>query len=122
MRTGNYPFVLDKNLEKLKKTKDVREDLKNFGFEKEVERVSKKNIRAGRGKARGRRYKIRKGPLIIVSKQSEVMKATDNLLGIDIVDVKNLNISMLAPGKVPGRLTLWTQGAIETLEKERLFR
>lgn len=118
----NYPFVLDKNFENLKKTKDVREALKNFGFENELERVGKKNIRAGRGKARGRRYKIRKGPLIIVSKQSEVMKATDNLLGIDIVNVKNLNIAMLAPGKVPGRLTLWTQGAIETLEKERLFR
>jgi len=117
----NYPFVLDKDFENLKKTKEVREALKNFGFEKELERVDKRSIRAGRGKARGRKYKIKKGPLIIVSKQSNVIKATGNLLGIEIVNVKNLNIGLLAPGEVPGRLTLWTQGAIETLEKEKLF-
>ena len=100
-------------------TSDV---LKNFGLEKELERVSKKSIRAGRGKTRGRKYKIKKGPLLIVSKQSDVIKAVSNIPGIDIVNVKNLNVEMLAPGEVPGRLTLWTVSAIENLEKEKLFR
>ena len=38
------------------------------------------------------------------------------------VNVKNLNVELLAPGEVPGRLTLWTVSAIENLEKEKLFR
>ena len=42
--------------------------------------------------------------------------------GIDIVNVKDLNVELLAPGKIPGRLTLWTASAVEVLEKEKLFR
>lgn len=118
----NYPFVLNENFEDLKKTKEVRDVLKNFGLEKELERVDKKNIRAGRGKTRGRKYKIKKGPLIVISKQSNVIKAISNIPGVDIVNVKNLNVEMLTPGTVPGRLTLWTVSAIENLEKEKLFR
>jgi len=118
----NYPFALNDSFEDLKKTKEVRDVLKNFGLEKELERVSKKSIRAGRGKARGRKYKIKKGPLLIVSKQSDVIKAISNIPGVDIVNVKNLNVELLAPGEVPGRLTLWTVSAIENLEKEKLFR
>jgi large subunit ribosomal protein L4e len=116
-----YPFVLDKNFEDLKKTKEVRDVLKNFGLGKELERIDKKKIRAGRGKTRGRRYRMKKGPLIVISKQSSVTKAIDNIPGVEIVDVKNLNAELLAPGEVPGRLTLWTLSAIETLEKEKLF-
>ena len=50
------------------------------------------------------------------------MKAADNIPGIDVVKVNDINVELLAPGKVPGRLTLWTAGAIEALEKEKLFR
>ncbi len=30
--------------------------------------------------------------------------------------VKNLNAELLAPGAHPGRLTLWTNGALEQLD------
>ncbi len=118
----NYPFVLDKKFEELSKTKDVIGALKFFGFEKELDRVKEKKIRAGRGKVRGRKYITKRGPLIIVSEKSKITKAADNIPGVDVVNVKDLNIELLAPGQVPGRLTLWTKGAIETLEKENLFR
>ncbi len=118
----DYPFVIDKKFEELSKTKEVRGILKAFGLEKELERVNKKKIRSGRGKSRGRKYKTGKGPLIVVSKEVNAIKAADNIPGIDIVNVKEINAELLAPGKVPGRLTLWTTGAIETLEKEKLFR
>jgi large subunit ribosomal protein L4e len=118
----SYPFVIDKKFEELSRTKEVKEILKAFGLEKELERVCRKNIRSGKGKSRGRKYKTGKGPLIVVSKKSNVMKAADNIPGIDIVNVKEINVELLAPGNVLGRLTLWTTGAIETLEKEKLFR
>tara|TARA_Y100000310_G_scaffold342247_1_gene444619 strand:- start:27115 stop:27921 length:807 start_codon:yes stop_codon:yes gene_type:complete len=118
----NYPFILDKKFEDLSKTREVMQSLNAFGLSKELERVDKKIIRSGKGKHRGRKYKTKKGPLIVVSKQGKIMKAADNIPGIEIINVKNLNASVLAPGEVPGRLTLWTTGAIETLEKEKLFR
>lgn len=118
----NYPFILDKKFEDLIKTKEVADSLKKLGLENELERVGKKSIRAGKGRARGRKYTVKKGPLIVVSKESNIMKAAGNLLGVDVVKVKDLNAEVLAPGKVPGRLTLWTIGAIEMLEKENLFK
>ena len=118
----DYPFVIDKKFEELSKTKEVRDVLKAFGLEKELERADKKKIRSGKGKSRGRKYKTGKGPLIVVSKQGNVIKAADNIPGIDVVNVKEINVELLAPGNVPGRLTLWTAGAIEILEKEKLFR
>ncbi|MDP6600168.1 MAG: 50S ribosomal protein L4 [Candidatus Woesearchaeota archaeon] len=118
----NYPFVLNKKFEELVKTKEVLSSLKSLGFEKELERVGEKNVRSGKGKTRGRKYKTKIGPLIVTSKESSITKAASNIPGIDIVNVKNLNIELLAPGEFSGRLTLWTMGAIETLEKEKMFR
>ena len=42
-------------------------------------------------------------------------------IGIDIVKVNALNAELLAPGAVPGRLTLFTEQALTKLEKEKLF-
>ena len=49
------------------------------------------------------------------------MKCASNIPGIDIVEVKNINAELLAPGAVPGRLTIWSEAAIEKLGKEKLF-
>jgi len=118
----NYPFIIDEKFEDLSRTKNVIEALKALGLDKELYRVDKRKTRAGKGKVRGRKYKTKKGPLIVVSKKSNIMKAADNILGVNIVNVKDLNVEMLAPGELPGRLTLWTASAIKILEKERLFR
>ena len=118
----NYPFILDDKFESIYKTKDVVKTLRTLDFEKELGRVKEKNIRAGKGKSRGRKYKKKKGPLIIVSKMCKAYKAASNIPGIDVVDVKNLNIESIAPGAEAGRLTLWTSGAINILEKDGLFK
>jgi len=117
----NYPFIVDSKFENLNKTKEVVKTLKDLGLEKELERVSVKKVRAGKGKHRGRKYKTKKGPLIVVSKDEKIGKAAVNIPGVDIVNVKKLNAEFLAPGAVPGRLTLWTKPAIEALKKEKMF-
>jgi len=117
----SYPFALDKKFEDISKTKDVVAVLKGFGLEKELNRTSKKTVRAGKGKARGRKYKAKKGPLIVVSKKCSIVKAAGNVPGIDVADVKSLNAELLAPGAVLGRLTLWTKSAIEVLTEKKLF-
>jgi len=117
----NYPFVLESGLESLDKTKQVIEFFNKIGFEKELERSSKKTIRAGRGKLRGRKYKKTIGPLLVVSKECKLEKAARNIPGINIVKVNALNAEILAPGAAPGRAALFTQAALEKLEKEKLF-
>jgi large subunit ribosomal protein L4e len=119
---NSYPFVLDEKFESLDKTKKVIESFEKLGLQEELQRISDKNIRAGKGKSRGRKYKSSKGPLIVVSKNNQLGKAVANIPGIDIIDVKNLNAELLAPGGRPGRLTLWTSAAISALEKESMFK
>ena len=118
----DYPFILDDKFESLGKTKEVVKALENLGFGKELERVQKKKVRAGKGKSRGRKYQKKKGPLIVVSNTSKLMEAASNIPGIDIVLVKNINAELLAPGAKPGRLTLWTSAAINMMDKEKLFK
>jgi large subunit ribosomal protein L4e len=57
------------------------------------------------------------GPLIVVSKNKGLFKAAGNLSGLNVTTVNDLNAEMLAPGTHPGRLTLWSNNAIEQLDK-----
>lgn len=110
------PLIVTNDIEKLKKTKDVEEALIQLGVLSDVYRVREsRKIRAGKGKRRGRRLKQAVGPLIVVAENKGVMEAARNIPGVDIVTVKDLNAEILAPGAHPGRLTIWTEGAIEKL-------
>ena len=73
------------------------------------------DVRAGKGKRRGRKMKQAVGPLIVVVDGKSLVNAASNLPGVDVTTVSNLNTEMLAPGTHPGRLTVWTNGAIEKL-------
>lgn len=117
----HYPFLVETALEQSAKTKDVIIALEKLGFGEELVRADKKKIRGGRSKFRGRRYKKAKGPLLVVSGPCNLQKAAQSIPGIDIVAVKNINAELLAPGTKPGRLTLFTEAAIEKMAKEKLF-
>jgi large subunit ribosomal protein L4e len=57
------------------------------------------------------------GPLLVVAENKGIMEAAQNIPGVDIAVVANLNAELLAPGTRPGRLTIWTNGAIEKLNQ-----
>jgi large subunit ribosomal protein L4e len=57
------------------------------------------------------------GPLIVVAQNKGIFDAASNIIGVEVATVNNLNTEMLAPGTHAGRLTLWTNGAIEKLDK-----
>ncbi len=116
-----YPFIIDDSFESLKKTKEVRTALNTLGFDKELLRVKEKKVRAGKGKARGRKYKKKVGPLFVVSEDCDLVKSAKNLAGIEVVTVKNINAKLLAPGTEPGRAALFTKKSIEILKAEKLF-
>ena len=117
----NYPFIIENKIESLKKTKQVKDVLKKIGLEKELSRINERTIRSGKGKKRGRKYKSKAGPLIIVSKECALLKAAKNIAGINVRQVKSLNAKSLAPSANPGRLAIWTQDAIKELENKKLF-
>jgi len=116
-----YPFLISADFEKIDKAKNFKQALEKLGLKEELGRSSKKTVRAGKGKSRGRKYRKRTGPLIVVSGKCSLLKAGTNLPGVDIVEVNKLNAKLLAPGSTLGRLTLLTDGAIEKLSKEKLF-
>jgi len=114
-------IVLDGKFEELVKSKDVNKLLNTIGYEKELERIAVKKIRAGKGKNRGRPYRKKRGPLLVVSQKCPLVKAARNLQGVDICTVKDLNVELLAPGTDAGRLTIWSDRALDIMEKEKLF-
>ena len=116
-----FPLLLESKLESIKKIKDIKDLFKRLGLEDELIRTSVKKVRAGKGKMRGRRYNKKTGPLIIVSEKCELEKSAKNIPWTNIIQVDMLNAELLAPGTNPGRLTIYTEKAIERLRKEKLY-
>jgi large subunit ribosomal protein L4e len=112
----DFPLIVTDSIEELTKTSEVEAALTNLGVLSDLYRVkTSRKIRAGKGKRRGRKTKQATGPLIVVVEKSALFDAASNIPGVTLAKVKDLNTEMLAPGTHPGRLTLWTNGAIEQL-------
>lgn len=104
----NLPIVIEDQFAKLK-TKEFLDSLKKILGELYNISIIKKNIRAGIGKMRGRKYKNNAGLLFVVSN-----KEKNKIKGIETVKVKNLRVSDIASGGA--RLTMFTEKAVEELE------
>ena len=112
----HVPLVIEDKMQDISKIKEVRVILEKLGLKKELERCAKKKVRAGRGTTRGRKYKVKKGPLIVVGNDNGVIKASRNLAGVDVIEAGNLSVSMIAPGAHAGRLCLWTESAVKMMD------
>jgi len=111
------PLVLDTSIESTNKTSKAKEILQAVGAYDDVEKVAaSKQIRAGKGKMRNRRYVQRRGPLIIYKSNDGVEQAFRNLPGVEICCVDRLNLLQLAPGGHMGRFCVWSQAALDSLE------
>jgi large subunit ribosomal protein L4e len=113
----HIPLVFEDDFQKIAKTSEAIKILELAGLKEELARCSEKKVRAGRGKMRGRRYKSKKGPIVIISKDEGARKALENIPGIDVFLTKELNVSCLAPGTHPGRLAIFTKSAIVEMKE-----
>lgn len=112
------PMVVTDDIQELKRAKEFEEALALLGLADDVTRVrNSRKIRAGKGKHRGRKMKQAVGPLIVIAENKGLQEAAANIPGIDVALVQTLNAEMLAPGTHAGRLTVWTFGALEQLNK-----
>lgn len=97
---------------------DVVALLEKFGLKEELDKVREtRKVRAGQGKYRNRRYKTRKGPLIVYGNDDRLItRSARNVPGVDVCHVDRLNLLQLAPGGHLGRLIIWTRQAFERLD------
>ncbi len=110
------PLVVSNDVEKVTASSEASKILKNLKIWDDVERASKRRNRGGRGSIRGRPHKRPVSALLVVEKKQTVQRAFRNLPGVKVVEAASLNVCDLAPGTHPGRLTIWTQSAIKSLD------
>ncbi|KAL1959430.1 hypothetical protein VTO42DRAFT_2233 [Malbranchea cinnamomea] len=103
------------------KTKAAIALLKALGAGDELVKVEKsRKIRAGKGKMRNRRYRQRRGPLVVYNPEvdgKELVKAFRNIPGVETSSVFALNLLQLAPGGHLGRFIVWTSSAFAALDE-----
>jgi len=111
----SLPVVLDAEFEELVKTQEVVKVLESLDLHADVERADEgRGVRSGRGKTRGRKYRTPKSILFVTADE---FRAARNLPGADVVRAEELGVPDLAPGGDPGRLTVWTEPALEVLDE-----
>ena len=110
------PLVVADDIETVEKTGDLVSFLEKVELKEELQRVDshvKRN--SGKGRLRGRVYRTGVGPLIVVTNDRGVGKAAGGIPGVAVTRVESLSVLELAPGGVPGRLTIWTESALSAL-------
>ncbi|MCO5562265.1 hypothetical protein L7F22_015890 [Adiantum nelumboides] len=111
------PLVVSDAAQDLKKTKEALALLQAVNAYPDVVKVSNsRKVRAGQGKLRNRRYKQRRGPLVVYNEDNGIVKAFRNLPGVELVSVHRLNLLQLAPGGHVGRFCIWTESAFKQLD------
>lgn len=116
----SLPVIVEDRIESLEledgAVRKGMEVLEQLGLLPDVERAkSGIHIRAGRGKMRGRRYRKPRSLLLVVKEAAKVRRAFGNLPGVEVVSPAGLDAEVLAPGGDPGRLTIFSEGALEVL-------
>jgi large subunit ribosomal protein L4e len=113
---AELPLVVSDGMEAITKTKKAVEVLKGLGAAPDLQKViDSKKIRAGKGKARNRKYRMRRGPLVIYNEDNGIVRALRNIPGVDCQQVDRLHLLQLAPGGHVGRFVIWTEGAFSKL-------
>jgi large subunit ribosomal protein L4e len=116
----SLPVVVEDGIETLARENGATQEgvkiLETIGVFPDVDRAKEgRHVRAGRGKMRGRRYRQPTSLLVVVKDPKTVRRLFGNLPGVDVVSPAALNAEVLAPGGDPGRLTMFSEGALEVL-------
>jgi len=111
------PMVVADEIETVEKTSGLISFLEKADLKAELERVDARTKRnSGKRRLRGRVYRGGVGPLIVVTNDRGIGKAAGGIPGVQVARVQDLSVLDLAPGGVPGRLTIWTESALSALE------
>ncbi|MWG35131.1 50S ribosomal protein L4 [Halomarina oriensis] len=108
----SLPLVVSDEFEDLVKTKEVVALLEALGVYTDVQRADEgKKVKGGRGTTRGRKYRRPSSILFVTT--DEPSTAARNLAGVTVATAREVNAEDLAPGGQAGRLTVFTESALE---------
>jgi large subunit ribosomal protein L4e len=111
------PLVVSNDIESIAKTKDLKNALIRLGLGDDIARASLvRKARSGTPRRRGRSTRSGISALIIVGNDSELVTLSQSIPGVDIKRGNDISITDLVPGSKPIRLTIFSQGAIESMK------
>ena len=110
------PLIVSNKIESIDKANDLNRALIKLGLEADLERAKSKS-RTVRGTSRRHGRSSGVSVLLLVSRNSNIMKLSRSLAGVDVKAVDSLNVMDLLPGSKPIRLTMYSQNAIDALVK-----
>lgn len=112
----HLPIVVDDPLEEILTAQAAREFLERLKLWEDVTRSQDGvHLRAsGRARRRGRVRRTPRSVLVVTSGPGRA-RGFGNLSGVDVVPAARLATEDLAPGGVPGRLTVFSKAAVESL-------
>lgn len=113
-------IIVDAVEDAVQKTAQARDLLEKIGVWPDIERSQEgTGIRAGKGKMRGRRYVEPRSVLFVLSSYDKPFaRAVRNFPGVDVATPGNLGVPHLAPGGVPGRLTVFTETVLKQISEK----
>lgn len=108
------PLVVQDEFAGIIQTKKVIRVLEQLKVYEDVVRATDgRHVRVGRGKMRGRKYRTPRSIIIVVPEFIGLEYGAGNLPGVEVVTPEELNTELLAPGGDPGRLVIFTEGALK---------
>jgi large subunit ribosomal protein L4e len=112
----HLPLVLVDPVEEIRSSSDARNLLERLQLWEDVERARQGTHLTSSGRAR-RRGRVRRTPrsLLVVTSRPGKALGFRNLAGVEVVPAHRLSTEDLAPGGTAGRLTLFSQSAVESL-------
>lgn len=112
---SDFPIIASDSIESITKSRDLVQALLAFGL---AEDLSRTGTSKAKGTKNGSRAKSAgTSALVVVRKGSNVCRLATSIAGIDVKDVDSLSVLDLAPGGKPIRLTVFSKGSLEYLEK-----
>jgi large subunit ribosomal protein L4e len=113
--SSKVPIVVSSDLESISKSRDLKKFLTAVGVDQDIVRAGNRKKKVTSALARRKRNGV--GPLIVVSKDSKLRDASRIFPGLSVAISSNLSVLDLAPGSIPGRLTIWTKDALNNISK-----
>lgn len=116
--SSKLPIIVSDDLENISKARDLKKFLTAVGVDQDVARAANRKKKVSSSLAKIKRTGV--GPLIVVAKTSRLREASRGFPGVNVTSSSNLSVLDLAPGSVPGRLTIWSKDSISKLSKNVL--
>ncbi len=111
------PLIVSSDIESITKTKGLKKTLVDLGVGDDITRAGMtRKAQSGTARRRGRQARSGTSALIVVGNDSNLVRLSRSISGVDIKHAKDVSVIDLAPGSKPIRLTIFSQNAVEQMK------